>query len=139
MTNSDVDAIAKIEKETFPTPWSKDAFLSGLLQNYVKSFIIENEFEIVAYAVVWFAADELHFANLAVIEKYRRCGLASWLISELFIIAKSQNIKFAFLEVRRSNQKALALYEKFGFNIIGIRKKYYSEQNEDAILMSCSL
>lgn len=139
MNNDDVDSVVQIEKMVFITPWSTDAFLAGFSQQYTKSYIIESDKIIIAYAVVWLVVDELHFANLAVEENFRNIGLAQWLINEILCIAKAKNCKIAHLEVRRSNTIAIALYKKFGFKITGVRKNYYSEQKEDAFLMSTML
>jgi len=139
MRREDIDQIYLMEKMIFPSPWSHSSFEAELLHDYSKCLIVSHEKTIIAYTVFWIIEDEIHIANLAVSETYRGCGIASWIMDIIFNIAHDNNIKLMHLEVRKKNTKAINLYEKFGFKIVGIRKNYYETEKEDAILMSFNL
>ncbi|MBN2412908.1 ribosomal protein S18-alanine N-acetyltransferase [candidate division KSB1 bacterium] len=136
MQSEDIDHIYELEKAIFPSPWSRSSFEAELLHDYSKCLVVCNENTRIAYTVFWIIEDELHIANLAVRESYRGLGIASWIMDIIFTIAHDYNIKIMHLEVRKSNFKAINLYQKYGFEIAGIRKNYYESENEDAILMS---
>ena len=136
MQREDIDQIYHLEKLIFPSPWSHSSFQAELLHDYSRCLIVCNDNTIIAYAVFWIIEDEIHIANLAVSESYRGCGIASWVMDIIFILAHNNNINKMHLEVRKSNTKAIHLYQKFGFKIVGIRKNYYESEKEDAILMS---
>lgn len=136
MQSFDIDKITALEQDIFPSPWSRNAFRNEVASILSLPMVIETSDSICAYAVVWFLDIEMHIANLGVQKNYRRLGLASWLLNYYLKLAQSLQMKVAHLEVRRKNAKAIRLYEKLGFNKVGIRKNYYSTEHEDAILMS---
>ena len=110
--------------------------LKNILATYL---VVELENEVLGYLGMWFIIDECHVTNIAVKSKYRRKGIATKLIKEMFKLCKEQCISYAFLEVRISNLSAQKLYERFGFKSEGIRKEYYKNPDgsyEDALLMT---
>lgn len=136
----DIPAIFAIEKESFPTPWSRLTFLAELNQP-VSHFLVIGPSppaprEIWGYIIFWVAADEMHLLNLAVHPKQRRRGLARVLLTAGLDRARTLGVKVAWLEVRPSNAAARALYESFGFKEVGLRPQYYDDTNEDAILLA---
>jgi len=137
MKPEDVLKVYDIEKEIFPMPWSKKSFLYRLEeQNYNVSIVGFLKKELVAYAVSYLVQGELHFSNLAVKKKYQRRKIGEILLWTSLQIGKEKNCHVVHLEVRKNNNSAIQLYQKFGFEIIGVRSNYYSEENEDALLMS---
>ena len=136
MTLDDLEHVCQMEKKYFKTPWSINAFLAEFNASYSNSYILEADNQIIGYAVAWFLVDEFHLANIAVDDKFRNQGFGSQFVSELLQLARQQNCKYAFLEVRASNIPAIKLYKKLGFTVAGIRKNYYQAENEDALLMS---
>lgn len=132
----DIDSIMEIELESFTTPWSREAFLKEINENklaYYLVAIINNQ--IVGYAGMWLIVDESHITNVGVKSKYRGVGAGSKLLEGLIQICKIKEIENMTLEVRKSNDVAKNLYEKYGFLEYGIRPKYYEDTGEDALIM----
>ncbi len=133
----DVGAVQMLEKETFPSPWSKESFLYRLADHtFNLSLVGEIEKKVIAYAVSYIVYDELHFSNLAVDKILLRNRIGEILLWLSLHIGIENNCQIVNLEVRRSNTPAISLYKKYGFQIVGIRKNYYSREREDALLMS---
>lgn len=131
-----VDEIVNIEELSFNTPWSKDAFISELERNKCAKYrVILFDNKVVAYGGMWIVIDEAHITNIAVHPEYRGRGFGSEILNDLIETAKNNGILSMTLEVRTSNYKAIALYDKFGFKEKAIRKKYYQDTGEDAIIM----
>ncbi len=140
MRQLDILQVHKIETATFPTPWSIESFFSELEEKkYSLCMVVTLDNKVVAFIITWILFDEAHIANLAVSKKFRHRGIASWIISQFIEICKTQNVEYIHLEVRKSNQHAIKLYEKSGFVTTGTRPNYYEAENEDALLMSCKL
>lgn len=140
MTVHDLDRVCELEVEIFSSPWSRRAFESELYaDSYSRSFVVTQNRRVIAYLVYWHVSGEIHIANIAVDPKYRRRGIASWIMSKLLKSSESKGIKIVHLEVRESNLPAIALYRKMGFRLVGKREKYYQIENEDALLMSLEL
>lgn len=141
MRLSDIDQVHALEERIFPTPWTRKSYEFELESNPAsEQWIIETwaehqEWIIVAYTVCWQLGDELHVANLAVVPKYRRRGLGRRLLHHVLARAAEQGMRSATLEVRSGNQAAQILYTSFGFEVVGKRKRYYSNNHEDALLM----
>jgi ribosomal-protein-alanine N-acetyltransferase len=141
MRLSDIDQVHELEERIFPTPWTRKSYEFELESNPAsEQWIIETwaehqEWIVVAYTVCWQLGDELHVANLAVAPKYRRRGLGRRLLHHVLARAAEQGMKSATLEVRSGNQAAQTLYTSFGFKVVGRRKRYYSNNHEDALLM----
>ena len=141
-----IDEVFKIEKESFSDPWSKNIFHSLLDYPFAVSLIAvemsgsaDNTGEVVGYFIFYDIFPECQILNVAVKESRRNRKIATRLFYAVFEYAKSANLTEFYLEVRQSNEKAVALYKKFGFKIDGVRKDYYKNPKEDAILMSLKL
>ena len=134
LNESFLNEINLIEQDSFKEPWSKEAYekeISNPLANYR---VITFEDKVVAYGGFWKILDEADINNIAVKKEFRGMGFGKMLMNALIEDAKSQNIKAMTLEVRVTNESAIALYKKLGFKEAGIRKNYYSDK-EDALIM----
>ena len=131
----DIPKIIKIEEEAFSNPWSKEVFLKEL--NNEKAYYIVGLYnnDVVAYLGTWLFYQQAHMTNLATAKDYRRQGFASQILSYLYLQLRLNNIERISLEVRVSNKKAQQLYKREGFIKVGIKESYYSDNNEDAVLM----
>ena len=138
-TEAMVPAIAAIEQECFSDPWTQQAIQSQLTgPNHI--FLAAVDGEIVAgYVGLMYVIDEGYIANVAVTADYRRQHIADLLIAELVRRGQELNLAFLTLEVRASNEPAQALYRKHGFEVVGLRKRYYEKPREDALLMTLYL
>jgi len=139
MIFKDLDEIMEIEKRSFPTPWTKTMFLESLSSEIYKNFVIEEQNEVIGYIMLYYIQDEGHITNFAINPLFRKKGYATKLLSYVIDYFKKKGIVEFFLEVRESNKVAINLYRKFGFEIIGRRKRYYSDTNEDAFIMHLDL
>jgi ribosomal-protein-alanine N-acetyltransferase len=135
-TADDIDRIAAMELICFPEePWSREMVageFSGL--NPTRYFVAEEEGELLAYAGIWLIPPEGYITNVAVHPDRRRQGLASEILRRMLGEALAEGITDVTLEVRVSNEPAIALYRSFGFEEAGIRKRYYGD-GEDALIM----
>jgi ribosomal-protein-alanine N-acetyltransferase len=135
-TRVDLDFIMDIEHKCFPSPWSRQTLLEELEgKTWSHVNVAELRDTIAGYIVYWIVLNEVHLLNLAVHPNWRRIGIASALIHHLVHTAKTENTTEIYLEVRVSNRSAQTLYRKFGFKPIGIRHGYYSDNDEDAVVM----
>lgn len=135
MQEHHINDILQVERECFSDPWSEKMFKEEISGKFAHYYVAEANGCAVAYMGMWALSGEGHITNVAVSEKYRRCGIAKALIEHFINIAKEENLEFMTLEVRASNQPAIALYESFGFVQVGVRKKYY-DNSEDALLLT---
>lgn len=136
MQLGDLDGVMGIEEQSFPTPWSRRAFWSELTQNIYAHYIVARlNGALVGYGGMWVILDEAHVTNVAVHPEYRRLGIGRRIMNELMDRARSRGATRMTLEVRRSNTGAQRLYEELGFVAKGIRKGYYADLKEDAIIM----
>lgn len=131
----DIDEILDISALSFSICWSKNSYLQELTNPVAKYLVAKIDNTVVGFVGTWIVLDESHITNIAVHPTYRKQGIASKLIEELLDYCKSQGCIACTLEVRSSNIAAKSLYEKHGFKQDGIRKRYYEDNNEDAILM----
>jgi ribosomal-protein-alanine N-acetyltransferase len=132
-----LDQVLQIEKVSFATPWSKNSFHYELRNNEFAHYIValaENR-EVAGYAGMWVVIDEAHVTNIAVHQDYRGRSLGKALMLQLMQRAIVLGVQRMTLEVRPSNASARALYARLGFIEYGRRKNYYSDTNEDAIIM----
>lgn len=135
MTIRDLDAVLVIERASFSQPWSRDMFWVEVSENPCSRFFVaETAGGVVGYVGGWVVVDEMQVISLAVRPDARRRGLASRLLERLFTSA-GEGLARASLEVRRSNQAAIAMYGRFGFREAGVRIGYYDDPREDALLM----
>lgn len=136
MTPDDLDRVLEIEQLSYPTPWSRRAFLSELTENsYAHYFVARVGGEIVGYFGMWIILEEAHITNIAVHPSFRRQGIGESMLRFAFEKAKELGATRMTLEVRVSNIPAQTLYRKLGFEDRGIRRGYYTDTNEDAIIM----
>jgi ribosomal-protein-alanine N-acetyltransferase len=139
MYPDDIPEIVSIERLSFSTPWSETSFRSEIYSWYSVTRVAELNGIIVGYICVKHVADECHLLNLAVHPDYRRRGIARALLDNVIQELRMEGCRFFYLEVRSSNYAARKLYERFGFNIVGIRKGYYANPAEDAVIMMLEL
>ncbi|WP_066638321.1 ribosomal protein S18-alanine N-acetyltransferase [Desulfolucanica intricata] len=131
-----LDQVTEIEKKCFLTPWSRYAFTYEILQNDFAHYIVALvDNQVVGYAGMWVVIDEAHITNVAVHPNYRGKQIGESLMKQMFIRAALRGAAKMTLEVRRSNEPAKRLYTQMGFKEYGVRKGYYSDTNEDAIIM----
>jgi ribosomal-protein-alanine N-acetyltransferase len=139
-SDRDLDAVLHIEGESFTSPWTRDMYLAEL-KNVDVSFCYlarDETGQAVGFCSFWRIVDELHINNLAVLPGYRRRGIASTLLMYVLKEGARLGARSVTLEVRRSNDDARRLYERFGFAASGVRRGYYTNPVEDALVMWCS-
>jgi ribosomal-protein-alanine N-acetyltransferase len=134
MIRSDLKQVMQIENASFVSPWSRKSFESELKKDFGFSYTAVEGKQVIAYIIGWLIADEIHIANIAVHPQWRRQGAAMDLMQK--VINGYPEFSWIRLEVRRSNMAARNLYRQLGFKEVGIRKRYYVQENEDAILMT---
>ena len=135
MTMDDVDEVYIVEEDCFVDPWSKESIRKDLKNNLARYLVAQLDDKIVGYVGIWFVVDEGHITNVAVHSDYRGKKIGDKLVKEMVELCKENNIVAMTLEVRASNTVAQNLYRKYGFKMGGIRKEYYSDNKEDAIIM----
>ncbi|QMT17984.1 ribosomal protein S18-alanine N-acetyltransferase [Planococcus maritimus] len=136
MTIYDVDSVYKIEKESFTLAWTKEAFEQEMLKNEFAYYVLAETAEgVIGYCGMWLVMDEAHITNIAISPQQRGNKFGEALMKEAMHQARAQGAKLMTLEARVSNIAALNLYKKLGFQNGGIRKGYYTDNQEDAIVM----
>jgi ribosomal-protein-alanine N-acetyltransferase len=138
MTDRDqIDEVLAIEELSFTNPWTREMYLAEFENRGVSfCYLARNEARrVVGFCSVWKVVDELHINNLAVAPTYRRGGAASALLERVIADGAAAGATRATLEVRRSNDAARNLYERFGFRVAGVRRAYYTKPVEDAIVL----
>jgi ribosomal-protein-alanine N-acetyltransferase len=140
MSVADLDRVCELERELFTMPWPKTSFLYEVSGNDRAFPIVGVEDgEVVGYAIAWFVCDELHIGNVAVTGKMQGRGLGKLLLEHMLAEAGRREAAFATLEVRASNARAISLYRSHGFKGIAIRKNYYTDNKEDALIMMADI
>lgn len=140
MSTAHIEGVSEVEKLVFSTPWSKEAFTKEVTENNFAFYLVVLDGEkVVAYVGSWIIIDECHITNIAVHPDYRRQGIAQRLLEILIDTVRLRGTMAMTLEVRVSNKAAQLLYKKLGFEENGIRKAYYSDNNEDAMIMWLNL
>ena len=136
MTLEDIPGVQEVERASFPVPWPANAFRHELTGNKNARYIVARESgRIVGYAGLWLMVDEAHITTFAVHPDQRRRRIGERMLVRLFEMAAALNAEWLTLEVRASNLAAQKLYEKYGFRRAGVRRRYYSDNNEDALIM----
>ncbi len=135
MTSDDVDGVFEVEKNCFEHYWSKVEFEKEMKNDVARYLVAEVDGKVVGYVGIWFVAGEGHITNVAVHSDYRGQKIGDILIKHLVKMCEENNIFAITLEVRVSNIVAQNLYKKYGFKLAGIRKEYYSDNKEDAMIM----
>lgn len=166
MTEADIPQVAEIEGQSFPTTWPRTAYRRELANRLARYLVLIDRAHaplspeeapqgrsllgflrrkpsadsttdyIVGYVGVWLMVDQAHVVAIAVREDYRRRGLGELLLSEAIDLALANGQESVTLEVRRSNESAQALYEKYKFLKVGVRRRYYTDNKEDALIMT---
>ena len=136
MTEAHLDGVAELEKATFSIPWSRTEFEREIKENNMAIYYVAVEDgKVIGYAGMWHVVVEGHITNVGVLEEARRKGVGSMLMEKLIAIAVEKQMFGMTLEVRMGNAPAQALYHKYCFKAEGIRKNYYPDTKEDAIIM----
>lgn len=136
MEITDLKRVVALEEELFTSAWSESDFLYEILHNdFSFNYVLEDDGYIVGYIGVWIMYEQSQITTIGVDPKYQRQGLGKTMMNTVIDIANQQGCETMSLEVRISNQKAIALYENLGFQIVSIRKDYYQDNHEDAYLM----
>ena len=137
MKLEDVPAVHEIDVLSFSLPWPERSFRFELTGNPTsRGWVTEVNGRVAAALVLWFIIDEAHIATIAVHPDFRRQGLGEQILLHALRAVQAEGARRAFLEVRAGNTAAQALYKKYGFEIAGIRRGYYKDNNEDALLMN---
>ena len=133
--------VMEVERAAFAHPWSEEMIRRELEHEFstVLLAIRGREGPIAGFAVVWLVHDELHVLNVAVAPEARRSGVARRILDRVEGRAREQGARVSMLEVRRSNQPAIALYRSLGYREVGVRPRYYAEDGEDALVMDKAL
>lgn len=140
LKEEDIDQILKIEELSFATPWTRQSFENELkLNQFAVYLVLEKEGQIVGYCGMWLIVDEAHITNIAVLPEFRGQKLGEAILRMIMEVAKKKGAKTMTLEVRVSNTVAQSLYRKLGFMNGGIRKNYYTDNYEDALVMWVTL
>jgi ribosomal-protein-alanine N-acetyltransferase len=135
MTEQDIEQVSEIEKATFTQPWSEAAFRDSLNREDTIYVVAYEENAVVGYCGLWNIVNEGNINNVAVSQKYRGQQIGFEMLTKLIELGNAQNIEAYTLEVRKSNEAAIKLYEKLGFVNEGIRKDFYDNPIEDAFIM----
>ncbi len=138
LTLADLAAIERIERRAYPTPWSRSMFAGEIAKqsSICLGAVDEDEGDrLVGYLIISRYADAWHIMNVAVDEDYRRRGIATRLLNRLFELTSTDDRRGYTLEVRVSNDHAIKLYESLGFVSRGVRRGYYTDNREDALIM----
>ena len=135
LESHDLDAVETIERESYPTPWSRSMFDAELRKASSLALGAFTADELLGYAFVSRYVDAWHVMNVAVANAYRRRGIASALLERLFDVTATDPKRGYTLEVRVSNTGAIRLYEQLGFEARGVRRGYYTDNREDALIM----
>ncbi|MBQ9091140.1 MAG: ribosomal protein S18-alanine N-acetyltransferase [Anaerotignum sp.] len=136
MTEAHIDGVLELEEKTFSIPWTRGDFEIEVKENNMAIYYVAVEDgKIIGYAGMWHIVVEGHITNVGVLEEARCKGVGSMLMEKLIEVAIEKQMMGITLEVRMGNAPAQALYHKYGFKAEGIRKNYYSDTKEDAIIM----
>ena len=137
MNEIDIDSVLTVEQQSFTLPWSRAGFVGEMKNELAYYLVMVDRGTIIGYAGMWIIVDEAHVTNVAIMPEYRGQKNGEKLMSRLIDQAKERGALSMTLEVRASNMVAQGLYAKFGFVSRGIRRNYYSETQEDALIMWC--
>jgi ribosomal-protein-alanine acetyltransferase len=139
MTVEDVDGVHAIEADTFARPWSRQSFFEEMTRNACARYLVAvlPDGQIAGFAGVWVVLDEGHITNIAVRKDCRGRGMGRALLESLMQYAANLGVVYMTLEVRAGNHKAQHIYKSHGFIQVGVRKKYYEDNGEDALFLVC--
>lgn len=135
MCEADLDQVARIERDIFSEPWSRDGFAASLADPNTLYLVAEADGAVAGYCGLLRSFDEADITNVAVRETYRKRGIGRSMLEELMKQAREEGVDRFTLEVRVSNQPAIELYQSLGFESVGIRPRFYAFPVEDAMIM----
>jgi [ribosomal protein S18]-alanine N-acetyltransferase len=136
-----LDVVLQIEQHAYAHPWSHTNFLDALHSGYQAQMLVAHG-TVLGYFVAMKGVDEVHLLNITVTPEHQRQGWAKFMLEAVCLWARSQGVDWLWLEVRASNARAMRVYERHGFRVVGQRKQYYPadrNQREDAVVMSLRL
>ena len=139
MTVEDLPQVMAIENASFTSPFSENLFRMELNLNIARLFVVKKGEEVLGYIDYWSVEREVHLITIAVHPSFRGRHIGTSLIEWTMQEARKDAVEQISLDVRPSNEPALGLYQKFGFQEVGRRKRYYQDNNEDAVIMSLRL
>ena len=136
MLVEDLDQVVEIEKSLFSVPWTKEGFFTFLIKEENMFFVVEEKGKILGYCSMQTVLDEGDILNVAVRRERQKEGIGYFLVDSMLMMAEARGIRTVHLEVREGNDTARRLYQRLGFTEDGLRKNYYTDPVEDAVLMS---
>ena len=140
MRLDDVDAVLEIERQCLHPTWTREAVVEELGRDWARVDVVrDGAAGVVAFANYWLVADEIHLLNLATLPPQRCQGHAARLLTRMIEVARARACRVVTLEVRRSNAAAQRLYQRFSFRSVGVRPYYYTDDQEDAVVMVLEL
>lgn len=143
MVLGDLPAVMEIENQAFSNPWSTEMVKKELSQDWSTVLLCEAEtpegWRLRGFAIFWLVHDEIHVLNVATDRAFRRQGIGRRLMDAVIAFGRSHKCRLATLEVRRGNEAAIALYTAHGFRAVGMRPRYYQDNQEDAVVMNRDL
>ena len=146
LTVQQLDAVLAIEHEAYAFPWTRGNFIDSLASGYPSQVLYGPQGELLGYFIAMEGVDELHLLNITVAPASEGRGHARFMLDELRALSRTKQAKQIWLEVRESNLRARAIYERYGFVHVGLRRGYYpaarsthASGREDAVVMSLSL
>lgn len=135
MDRSHLPLVLEIERACYPAPWSESAFTNEMTSSVSVTLVALAGESVAGYLVGWIAADQVHVANIAVADGQRRRGVGTGMMLRLLEEAIRRGCTSSSLEVRESNRAARSMYSRLGYHAVALRKSYYSNPTEDAVVM----
>jgi len=139
MQAADLDDVDAIERHSFKAPWPRQVFVDELAREWARVDVARDAGRVVGFCNYWLVKDEVHLLAIATHPDRRRAGVGRRLMDHLLDVARARASVLVTLEVRRSNVPAIALYERLGFVAVGLRRAYYAEDAEDALVMTLDI
>jgi len=139
MTPADLDQVDEIERHSFKNPWPARVFLEEMERAWARVDVARQGGGVIGFCNYWLVKDEVHLLAIATHPDRRRGGVGAKLLEHLLAKARATQSALVTLEVRKSNRPAIALYERYGFAPVGLRRGYYAEDGEDALVMTLEL
>jgi ribosomal-protein-alanine N-acetyltransferase len=134
-TAADLDAIDEIERHSFTMPWPRRVFENELMRDHARLDVARISGRVGGFCNYWIVSDEVHLLAIATHPDLRGRGIAGELIAHMFVAGHAAGCTMATLEVRRSNHPAIGVYRRAGFDVVFVRKAYYRDNGEDALIM----
>ena len=139
MARGHIPQVLEIERASYPSPWSVKAFANEMMSASSVNIVAMEAMSVVGFLVAWIVVDQLHVANIAVAGDHRRRGVGGAMMKWLLAEAAQRGCATSTLEVRESNRAARSMYSQLGYRSVSIRKTYYSNPQEDAVVMMKTL